>query len=194
MTFPPRPGVTSLSFLCSVIFSWHSQLNSRCFLILCLPSEEMKTWVVQSCPTLCNPRDRSPPGSSVHGILQARMPEWVAVPPPGRLPDPGMKPAPLKSPALAGRFFITSATKYMYVCISSVQFSCSLVSDSLQPKGLYSPRNPPGQNTGVGSLSLLQGITPTQRLIPGLPHYRRILYQLSHVGSPHMYYTLPCVK
>ena len=35
-----------------------------------------------------------------------------------------------------------------------------------------------GQNTGVGSLSLLQGIFPTQRLNSGLPHYRQILYQL----------------
>ena len=40
----------------------------------------------------------------------------------------------------------------------------------------------PGQNTGVGSLSLLQGILPTQGLNPGLPHCGRILYQLSHKG------------
>ena len=54
------------------------------------------------------------------------------------------------------------------------------MSDILRPHGLYSPWNSPGQNTGVGSLSLLQGIFPTQ----GLPHYRRILYRLSHQGSP----------
>ena len=42
----------------------------------------------------------------------------------------------------------------------------------------------PGQNTGVGSLSLLQRIFPTQGLNPGLPHCRRILYQQSHKGSP----------
>ena len=48
----------------------------------------------------------------------------------------------------------------------------------------YSPLNSPGQNTGVGSLSLLQGIFPTQRSNPGLPHCRWILYQLSHQGSP----------
>ena len=40
------------------------------------------------------------------------------------------------------------------------------------------------QATGVGSLSLLQGIFPTQELNLGLPHFRRILYQLSHQGSP----------
>ena len=42
----------------------------------------------------------------------------------------------------------------------------------------------PSQNTQVGSLSLLQGIFPTQGLNPGLPHGRRILYQLNHKGSP----------
>ena len=60
----------------------------------------------------------------------------------------------------------------------------SVVSDSLWPHGLYSPWNSPGQNTGVGSHSLLQGIFPTQGSNPGLPHCRWILYQLSHQGSP----------
>ena len=47
---------------------------------------------------------------------------------------------------------------------------------SLQPCGLYSPWNSPGQNTGVDSHSLLQGIFPTQGLNSGLPHCRQILY------------------
>ena len=51
-------------------------------------------------------------------------------------------------------------------------------------ESMYSPWNSPVQNTGVGSLSLLQGIFPTQRSNPGLPHCRWILYQLSHKGSP----------
>ena len=54
----------------------------------------------------------------------------------------------------------------------------------MEPHGLYSAWNSPGQSTGVGSLSLLQGIFPTQGLNPGLPHCRRILYRLSHHGSP----------
>ena len=58
--------------------------------------------------------------------------------------------------------------------------SRSVVSDSLRPSGLYSPWNSPGQNTTVGSLSLLQRNFPTQGWNPGLPHCRRILYQLSH--------------
>ena len=61
--------------------------------------------------------------------------------------------------------------------------SDSVMSDYLQPHGLYSPWNSPGQNTGVGSLSFLQGIFQTQGLNPGLPHCRWIHYQLSHQGS-----------
>ena len=53
---------------------------------------------------------------------------------------------------------------------SPVKVSCSVVSDSLRPHGLYSLRNSPGQNTGVGSLSLLHGIFPTQGSNPGLLH------------------------
>ena len=55
--------------------------------------------------------------------------------------------------------------------------SCSVMSNSLWPRGLYSPWDSPGQNTGVGGLSLLQESNP------GLPGCRRILYQLSHSGS-----------
>ena len=58
--------------------------------------------------------------------------------------------------------------------------------DSLQSYGQYSLWNSPGQNTGVGSLSLLQGIFPAQGLNPGLPSCRCILYQLSHKGIPRL--------
>ena len=53
------------------------------------------------------------------------------------------------------------------------------MSYSLRPHERHIPWNSPGQNTGVGSLSLLQGVVPTQGSNPGLPHYRWILYQLS---------------
>ena len=62
------------------------------------------------------------------------------------------------------------------------------MSDSLQPHGLYSPWNSPGQNTGVGNHSLLQGIFPTQELNQGLLHCRQILYQLSHQGKYSLYW------
>ena len=61
--------------------------------------------------------------------------------------------------------------------------SHSIVFDSLRPHSLYSPWNSPGQNTGVGSLSLLQGLFPTQGLNLGLLHCRQILYHLSYLGS-----------
>ena len=53
--------------------------------------------VAQLCPVLCDPMDCSLPGSSVHGIFQARILEWVPFPSPGDLPDPGIEP---KSPTL----------------------------------------------------------------------------------------------
>ena len=71
-----------------------------------------------------------------------------------------------------------------------VSESRSVMSNSLWPHELYSPWNSPGWNTGVGSLSLLQGIFPTQVSNPGLLHGRQILYQLSHKGSPRI---LECV-
>ena len=52
--------------------------------------------------------DYSLQGSSVHGILQARVLEWVAMPPPRALSIPGIEPASFMSPALAGRFFTTN--------------------------------------------------------------------------------------
>ena len=61
---------------------------------------------------------------------------------------------------------------------------------SLWPCGLYSPCNSPGQNTGVGSRSLLQGIFSTQGSNPGLLHCRQILFQLSHQGSSAVSYLL----
>ena len=63
------------------------------------------------------------------------------------------------------------------LCIHSVMSSC------LWSHGLYSSWNSLGQNTGVGSWSLLQGFFPTQASNPGLPHCRQILYQLSYQGS-----------
>ena len=76
--------------------------------------------VTQSCLTLCDPVDCSPPGFSVQGILQARILEWVAMPSSGDLPNPGMEPAFLMLPALAGGFFTTSATWEEVILMSSV--------------------------------------------------------------------------
>ena len=99
---------------------------------------------------------------------------WLFPPPPGDLPDPGIEPLSLTSPAVAGGVSNTSATK--------VKVARS--SPTLRPHVIYSPWDSPHQNIGVGSLSLLQGIFPTQGSNPGLPHCRQILYQLSPKGSP----------
>ena len=93
--------------------------------------------VTQSCLTLCNPVDCSPPGSSVHGILQARILEWVAM------------------PSSRGSFQPRSPV---------LQADSSLSEPPGKPK-----------NTGVGSLSIVQGIFPTQELDQVLLHCRQIL-------------------
>ena len=63
---------------------------------------------LQSCPTLCDPLDYSPPGSSVHGSSTQEYWSGLPCPPAGDLPDPGVIPASLMSPALAAVFFTTS--------------------------------------------------------------------------------------
>ena len=98
--------------------------------------------------------DCSPPGSSVHGIFQARILEWIAMP------------------------------------SSLVSVKVKVAQLLWWSHGLYSPWNSPGQNIGVGNLSLLQGIFPTQGLNSGLPHFGWILYQVSHKGSSRI---LECI-
>ena len=65
--------------------------------------------------------------------------------------------------------------------------SHAVVSNSLQPHGLYSPWNSPGQNTGVGSLSLLQWIFLTQESNQALLHCGQILYQVIYQEIPYIY-------
>jgi len=78
------------------------------------PVKEFKVFVAQLCLTLCAPMDCSPSGSSVHGILQARilLGYWSGLPCPSPrdFPNPGIKPTRVTSPTLVGRFFTTSTT------------------------------------------------------------------------------------
>ena len=73
---------------------------------------------------------------------------------------------------------------YVMLLKVKVAKSCPTLCDPME--WIYSPWNSPGQDTGVSSLSLLQGISPTQGSNPGIPHCRWILYQLSHKGSPRI--------
>ena len=73
--------------LMSLHCSCHPAFPSKCGGSACMHAKSL-----QSCPTLCDPMDCSPPGSSVHGILQARILEWVAMPSSMDLPDRGMEP------------------------------------------------------------------------------------------------------
>ena len=84
----------------------------------------------------------------------------------------------LKENPLPRRHLATKQTNKVQVAQS-----CLTLCD---PVGYTSPWNSPGQNTGVSSLSLLQGIFPTQGSNPGLLHCRWILYQLSHKESPRI--------
>ena len=70
----------------------------------------MHAKLLQSSPTLCNPMDCSPPSSSVHGISQAKLLEWVAMLSSRGSSPPRDRIRVLLSPILAGRFFTTSAT------------------------------------------------------------------------------------
>ena len=110
----------------------------------------------------------------------SRQEYWSGLP----FPAPGIEPTSFASPAWAGRFFTISSTWEDRNPSESESKSLSVMPDSLQPHGLYSPWNSPDQNTGVGSLSLLQGIFPTQGSSPGLLQCRWILYQLSYQGKP----------
>ena len=115
----------------------------------------------------------------------SRQEYWIGLPfpPPRDLPDPRIEPA---SPALASRVFIHMSElveKMMLHDFWKWKF-LSRVRLFATPWTIHSPWNSPGQNTGVGSLSLLQGIFPTQGSNPSLPHCKQILYQLSHKASP----------
>ena len=91
--------------------------------------------------TIAHSMDCRPLGSSVHEILQASILKWVALPPPGTLPDPGIEPASLMSPALAGGFFTTGAT---WEAPSSFCF-CPNMCCPLPPRGF------PCSSAGKGS-------------------------------------------
>ena len=142
--------------------------------------------VTQFYPTLYHPMDYSLPDSSVRGILQARILEWVAV--------------------SSSRWSFQPRDQTQFSCVSwfykwivyqcatwealecEWMFSHSVMSDSathgLQPTRLFCPWDFPGKDTGMVCHFLLQGIFLTQGSNLGLLHCRQALYQLSYQGSP----------
>ena len=126
---------------CIHIYNW----QRRSWIRQALTNSIKKVKVTQLCLTLCDLMDYI-----VHGILQARILEWVAFPYSRDLPNPGIEPR--SNPVL------------------------HVESLPVEPQGK-------AKNTGVGSLSLLRRIPPTQESNRGLPHRRQTLYRLSYQGN-----------
>ena len=120
--------------------------------------------VAELYPTLCKPVDCSPPGSSVHGILQARILQWVAI-----------------------SFSRGSSRPRDRTWVSRIAGRCFNLWTTREAQCFFEPLfwvgGGGGKNTGVGCHSLLQEISPTQGLNPGLPHCRQTLYRLSYQRS-----------
>ena len=122
------------------------------------------------CSFLENPRDREAWWAAVYGVAQSQT----------RLKRLSSSSSRLYPSPLTSILWSRNISELVVnIWKGKVLPSCPTLCD---PHGLQNPRNSPGQNTGVGNLSLLQGIIPTQGSNPGLPHCRCILYQPSHKG------------
>ena len=127
----------------------------------------------QSYPPLCDPMDCGPPGSSIRGILQARILEWVAMPSSRGSSQPRDQIQSLVSPALAGRFFTTTAPWEVLMCRDHAHFGkASLAAQTV--KSL-----PAMRETWVRSLGrehpLEKEMQPTPVFLPGRSHGQRSL-------------------
>ena len=112
------------------IFFWWKYINKMC---VCS--------VIQLCLTLCDPMDSSPPGSSVHGIFQARILEWVAI-------SYSREKYKMVQSFLENNLEVSLIVKHIPSIysgtFSSVHFGCSVMSDSLWPHELQHARPPKG--------------------------------------------------
>ena len=139
-------------------------------------------------------------GTSKYKFPEHSLPTWSSCPwlhwscigdqscswDPGASPDPTLQIQAADTESIA----VACVLRIMHVNVPRLFFTTSeseilsVMSDSLQPMDCI--LNSPGQNILVGSCPLLKGIFPTQESNPSLPHCRRILYQLSHQGSPRI--------
>ena len=132
------------------------------FLLQCMKVKS-ESEVAQSCLTPSDPMDCSPPGSSIHGIFQARVLEWGAI-----------------------AFSMERTTSDICMHAKSLQSWSTLC--GLQSARLLYPRDSPVKNTGVGCHALLQGIFPTQGLNPSLQcllHWQVGSLLLAPPGKPN---------
>ena len=117
-----------------------------------MTEDEGEGEIAQLCLTLCDPVDCSLPGFSVHGILQARILEWVPFPSPGDLPDPGTEP---RSPALKADTLTSESGKI--VCMWLVGFpGGSVVKNPQANAGNVDLIPGSGRSPGEGNGSILQ--------------------------------------
>ena len=134
----------------------------------------------QSCLTLCDPMDYSPPGSSFHGILQARILGWVAMPPSRRSSRP--RDQTCITPALAGGFFTTSTTWEDPHYVLSTYLSSNW---KFEPFGYFCPIAPSSDNHKSDlflsvSLSVSQAqLTCNTVSVPGAHHSDSIFLYIS---------------
>ena len=120
------------------------------------------------CSCLENPRDGGAWWAAVYGVAESRT---------------RLKRLSNSSPARSHATNTKECRVWNYADNQSESESRSVISNSLWPHGLFNPGNSPGQNTGVGSLSLLQEIFPSQESNWDLLHCRQILYQLSYLTT-----------
>ena len=112
--------------------------------------------VGQSCPTLCDPVDYNPPGPSVHGFLQARILEWVAIPSPEDFPNPEIKPM---SPALQADSLLSEPDG----------------ASGKEPSCQCRRYKRPGLSPWVGEIPWSRKWQPTPVFLPGESHGQRSL-------------------
>ena len=118
-----------------------SMSSSNCCFLTCTQISQEAGKVVwyshifKNSPKCCGSHSQSSLlGSSVHGLLQARILEWVAFPSSGDLSNPGIKPASLMSPALLGGFFTTSTTWSSSKRLPAFLCLCPIPSSSKPPR------------------------------------------------------------
>ena len=152
------------------ICSWHHALRVPAWDHITSP-RQVRVKVAQLCLTLCDPMDCpwNSPGQNT-GVDSLSLLQGI-------VPTQGLNPDLLHHKQilyhLSDREVLVFLWKSKWKLLSRVWF-------------FSTPWNSLGQNTGVDSLSLLQGVFLTQGSNPGLPHCRQILYQLRHKGSPHI--------